>query len=82
MILMDSESGVAMNLGESFVLENGGTRLSTSSRDLLIGGRVNRHRRTLPPDDHFISAEREVGDVFRAIFGDNQNVMLAVAAGP
>jgi Xaa-Pro dipeptidase len=38
MILMDSESGAAMNLGESFVLEeNGGTRLSTSSRDLFVG---------------------------------------------
>lgn len=38
MILMDSESGVAMNLGESFVLEKtGGTRLSTSSRDLFVG---------------------------------------------
>jgi Xaa-Pro dipeptidase len=38
MILMDSETGRAMNLGESFVLENGtGHRLSRSSRDLFVG---------------------------------------------
>jgi Xaa-Pro dipeptidase len=38
MILMDSETGVAMNLGESFVMENGaGTRLSRSARDLVVG---------------------------------------------
>ena len=38
MILMDSESGAAMNLGESFVLEEkGGTRLSASNRDLWVG---------------------------------------------
>jgi len=38
MILMDSTTGTAMNLGESFVLENGaGTRLSRSSRDLWVG---------------------------------------------
>jgi Xaa-Pro dipeptidase len=38
MILMDSETGRAMNLGESFVLENGaGSRLSRSSRELFVG---------------------------------------------
>ncbi|MDB2325008.1 Xaa-Pro peptidase family protein [Alphaproteobacteria bacterium] len=38
MILMDSDTGTAMNLGESFVLEGGkGTRLSRSSRDLAVG---------------------------------------------
>ena len=38
MILIDSESGVAMNLGESFVLEaEGGARLSASNRDLWVG---------------------------------------------
>jgi len=38
MMLMDSTTGTAMNLGESFVLENGaGTRLSRSSRDLWVG---------------------------------------------
>ena len=38
MILMDSETGRAMNLGESFVFENGtGHRLSRSSRDLFVG---------------------------------------------
>ncbi len=38
MILMDSDTGTAMNLGESFVLEGGkGTRLSRSSRDLVVG---------------------------------------------
>ncbi len=38
MILMDSKTGRAMNLGESFVLENGmGHRLSRSSRDLFVG---------------------------------------------
>ena len=37
MILMDSETGRAMNLGESFVLENGtGSRLSRSSRELFV----------------------------------------------
>ena len=38
MILMDSTTGAAMNLGESFVLEKGtGARLSRSSRDLWVG---------------------------------------------
>jgi len=38
MILMDSETGRAMNLGESFVLENSaGRRLSRSSRELFVG---------------------------------------------
>ncbi len=38
MILMDSKTGRAMNLGESFVLENGaGRRLSRSSRELFVG---------------------------------------------
>ncbi len=38
MILMDSDTGSAMNLGESFVLENGaGSRLSRSSRELFVG---------------------------------------------
>jgi hypothetical protein len=35
---MDSETGRAMNLGESFVLENGaGSRLSRLSRELFVG---------------------------------------------
>ena len=106
MILMDSETGIAMNLGESFVLENGAGSLGSaahranclSGRDsgvktpaTVIGGQAvcsiaflfcRLSGGVLPPDDHLIGAEGEVGDVFRPIPGDDQNVMLAIAAGP